>query len=79
MSLFGVSYSDGEMRYENRRTRGPSNLSDHLRVARTRCVEAANRPVENCAAPSTTDDFEHLRWFPYPGESDQPSAELRRR
>jgi selenocysteine lyase/cysteine desulfurase len=68
MSLFGVSYSDGQMRYENRRTRGPSNLSAHLREARTRCIEAANQPARDCVAPSTTDDFEHLRWFPYPGE-----------
>ncbi len=30
MSLSGISYADGEMRYENRRTRGPSDLAAHL-------------------------------------------------
>jgi len=34
MSLFGVSYADGQMRYENRRTRRPSDLSAHLRTTR---------------------------------------------
>ncbi|MBT4984430.1 MAG: aminotransferase class V-fold PLP-dependent enzyme [Ilumatobacter sp.] len=66
MSLFGVSYADGQMRYENRRTRGPSNLSAHLRTARAHCVAAANDPVGDWTAPQTTDDFEQLRWFPYP-------------
>ncbi len=45
MSLFGVSYADGQMRYENRRTRGPSDLSAHLRTARAHCVAAANNPA----------------------------------
>lgn len=66
MSLFGVSYADGQMRYENRRTRGPSDLSAHLRTARAHCVAAANNPAGDWTAPQTTDDFEHLRWFPYP-------------
>ncbi len=74
MSLFGISYADGEMRYDNRRTRGPSDLAGLLDEARRRCAEATCAPRGESAAPTTTDDFERLRWFPYPGEVVAPPA-----
>ncbi len=76
MSLSGISYSTGEMRYENRRTRGPSDLDAHLAEARRRCAKATSEPAGECVAPSTTDDFEHLRWFPYPGELPDTAARV---
>ena len=74
MSLFDISYSGGEMCYENRRTRGPIDLSELLLEARRRCTEAARQSASDCVAPSTTEDFEHLRWFPYPGEAGSVAA-----
>lgn len=54
MSLFGVSYADGQMRYENRRMRGPSDFSAHLSAARAHCVAAANNPAGDWTAPQTS-------------------------
>jgi hypothetical protein len=68
MSLDDISYSGGEMRYANHRTQGPSDLDAHLAEAIRLCDEANSRPPVACGPPSTNNDFEHLRWFPYPGE-----------
>jgi selenocysteine lyase/cysteine desulfurase len=63
MSLRDVSYSTGEMRYENHRTSGPIDLQRHLAEAVRHCAEP--RAMEPAAAGAPwTSDFERLRWFP---------------
>jgi hypothetical protein len=74
MSLLDISYVDGEMRYENRRVRGASDFRAHLADARRRCTDAESQAAGEFVAPITTDDFERLRWFPYPGEGAGLSA-----
>ena len=68
MSLLEISYADGEMSYENRRMRGSLDLDEFLTEADHRCREAQGSPASQCCAPETNEDFEHLRWFPYPDE-----------
>jgi selenocysteine lyase/cysteine desulfurase len=68
MSLFDISYDDG-LHYEDRRRRlGSVPLKTFLDEA----VAVVNRQSTNgddpLGPPTTTDDFEHLRWFPYPSE-----------
>ena len=68
MSLDDVSYSTGEMAYHNRRMTAELKLSDYIRDAHRLSKEAATVSGSAIAPPLTTPDFEHLRWFPYPGE-----------
>ena len=63
MSLRGVSYTSGEMTYDNRRHQGPANLPGLLAEAAERCATA--EPIPDRSTPVTSRDFEDLRWFPY--------------
>ncbi len=67
MSLHDISYSSDGLHYEDHRTRlGNVPLSDFISQAHDIAdAEAGNTPLQ---PPSTTEDFEHLRWFPYPAE-----------
>ena len=70
MSLHDVSYDGGRFAYPRRhRTEPESALAAYLTEAR-RILDAA--AAEGAAAPaaplSVSEDFEHLRWFPLPGE-----------
>lgn len=69
MSLFDIEYSDGRMRFEDRRHQMHRGDLDSYLTAAGELLDAAetNRPAP-LGLPSTTDDFEHLRWFPYPDE-----------
>lgn len=70
MSLHEVEYGDGTMRYPDRRRRGEKRpLAAYLDAARRELASARDKPRHPLDAPATTDDFEELRWFPYPGES----------
>jgi selenocysteine lyase/cysteine desulfurase len=68
MSLNDVSYDESGMHYARRRRHEPeSRLPEYLAEARRILAEAARfasprEPLE------LTPDFEHLRWFPLPGE-----------
>jgi hypothetical protein len=68
-SLRSISYADGTMQVDHPpSTELTGGLSGHLAEAR-RLIDrlAAERPTASTRA-STTADFEHLRWFPYPDE-----------
>jgi selenocysteine lyase/cysteine desulfurase len=72
-SLLDIDYSTGTMVYDSRpKPQADGVLTDHLDAhldtARRLLDEAAANPPDAVAAPTTTDDFETLRWFPYPGE-----------
>jgi selenocysteine lyase/cysteine desulfurase len=68
-SLHDIDYSTGTMVYDRRpKPLAEGALVDHLDVARRLLDEAGANPPVAVAAPATTDDFETLRWFPYPGE-----------
>ena len=72
-SLHDIDYTAGTMRYDRRpvprtETGSTVHLADHLAVARQLLDDAVANPPTALAAPTTTDDFETLRWFPYPGE-----------
>lgn len=69
MSLHEVDYSDGTMRYPDRRTRRAHRaLAGYLDEARAVLAAARANPPEPLDRPETSPDFERLRWFPYPGE-----------
>jgi selenocysteine lyase/cysteine desulfurase len=69
MSLGEVDYSTGTMTYPDRRSRRPDrDLTSYLTAARAEFDAAATHPRDPAGLPETTDEFEELRWFPYPGE-----------
>jgi selenocysteine lyase/cysteine desulfurase len=79
MSLLDISYDTGQMEYEVRRQIGSAvDLGRFLDEARDLLADAAADPPAPTRPPETSDDFEHLRWFPYPDEiqsqTDQVSA-----
>ena len=71
MSLRDVSYTPDGLSYDDHRQRvGDRSLSEFMKMSRELISQAAQSggSVDPLAAPETTDDFEHLRWFPYPSE-----------
>ncbi len=73
MSLFDVSYESGQMRYEPRRIQlSTDSLSDYLAEAERVMDDLACNPPEPIGLPGTSQDFEQLRWFPYPDEALVP-------
>jgi selenocysteine lyase/cysteine desulfurase len=69
MSLHEVDYSGGAMAYPDRRSRRPDrDLASYLTAARAEFDAAATNPREPFGMPQTSDEFEELRWFPYPSE-----------
>jgi selenocysteine lyase/cysteine desulfurase len=70
MSLHDISYAAGRMSYPLHRRQAPvESLPQYLAEARRILDAARSAPPEPGAVPVTTPDFEHLRWFPYPGEA----------
>jgi selenocysteine lyase/cysteine desulfurase len=68
LSLHDVSYEGGRFAFAARhRTEPESALAGYLAEAR-RILDAAAAEPPPAAAPPVSDDFEHLRWFPLPGE-----------
>jgi selenocysteine lyase/cysteine desulfurase len=71
LSLFDISYGPGGMDYPKRRTTGGvEHLADYLDEAR-RILAAAPPPDGAIPRLDVGPDFEHLRWFPLPGERDE--------
>ncbi len=69
MSLNEIDYSGGSMTYPDRRSRRPDrDLASYLTAARAELDAAATHPRDPAGPPETTDEFEELRWFPYPDE-----------
>jgi selenocysteine lyase/cysteine desulfurase len=74
MSLREVEYSDGGMRYPDRRTRRPDrDLASYLVAARAEFDAAAARPARAPGSPvhparQLPAGLEELRWFPYPDD-----------
>lgn len=73
MSLLDIDFDTRGMVYpDHRRRRDGTPLAAYLDEAVNLMQQvAANPPPDFAADPDTTDDFEHLRWFPYPSESPQ--------
>ncbi len=71
MSLLEIEFDQRGMTYpDHRRRRDGTPLAAYLDQAAT--LMSTVGPVTGCAPnPETTEDFEHLRWFPYPSESNQ--------
>lgn len=70
MRLADVSYRGGKMEYRSRHATEPEwTLPGYLDEAR-RIVAAARTELADAVIddPPLTDDFEHLRWFPLPGD-----------
>lgn len=69
MRLTDVSYASGSMQYESRHSSLPeSALASHLDDARRILEDAARTLPPKPEDPPLSEDFEHLRWFPLPGE-----------
>ncbi len=69
MSLFDIRYdADGLHHPEIRQRLGSVPLRHFVDEAAEIVERERADAVQPLAPPSTTDDFEHLRWFPYPSE-----------
>ncbi len=69
MSLHDISYETGELAYVDRRKNHESvPLKTFLDEAASIVRQQSSGAIEALGPPTTTDDFEHLRWFPYPSE-----------
>jgi len=76
MSLHDISYETGELTYVDRRKNHESMpLKTFLDEAADIVEHQASSKTEALGPPTTTDDFEHLRWFPYPSECATSTAE----
>ena len=73
MRLSEISYEEGRIVYEDRRTTGAVALADHLDEAQRILAEAAEAMSTPLDPPMTNADFEQLRWFPYPSEVGSPT------
>jgi hypothetical protein len=70
LSLFDISYDSGAMAYHRRpRFLPEGGLAEYLERARALLGELSDAAPAPLGLPSTTHDFEHLRWFPYPDEA----------
>ncbi len=69
MSLREIDYSEGAIRYPDRRSHMTDrDLAHFAELARSELDGARCRPRASQGSPQTTADFESLRWFPYPDE-----------
>ena len=69
LSLHDLSYDDGRLSYDvARETQPESALRGYLDAAREVLDEACRDCPDAAAAQPQSADFEHLRWFPLPGE-----------
>lgn len=66
MALTDISYGSGQMAYVDRRRTGRLGLDHYLDDGQRILLDLRARPPKAPGRPETTDDFEHLRWFPYP-------------
>jgi selenocysteine lyase/cysteine desulfurase len=72
MSLHDISYETGELAYVDRRKNHESvPLKTFLDEAANIVEHQSSSETKALGPPTTTDDFEHLRWFPYPSECAQ--------
>ncbi len=70
LSLWDVDVAAGGFAYADRRRQEPrSRMREYLEEAR-QTFEAAAPGAEKARLPEVTRDFEHLRWFPLPGEAE---------
>ncbi len=75
MSLREIDYAGGVMTYPDRRRQmSDHDLSHYAALARAELDGARCRPMASQGVPTTTADFESLRWFPYPDEGLTPSS-----
>jgi len=69
MSLHEISYLTSGMSYRPPSRVKDRTLAEHLSWAQDLLAELERSPQRGLPDPATNDDFEHLRWFPYPSES----------
>jgi hypothetical protein len=76
LSLHDVSFASGTLEFHGTRATEPeSALAGYLEEARRIIREVeATPPGEPLLDPEVSGEFEHIRWFPLPGEA---LAELR--
>jgi len=74
LSLFDITYGpDGMEHPKQRTTGGVEHLTEYLVEARA-VLAAAAPPDGRLPHLDVGPDFEHLRWFPLPGEKDETPA-----
>ncbi|MEE8594374.1 MAG: aminotransferase class V-fold PLP-dependent enzyme [Gemmatimonadota bacterium] len=74
LSLSDVDVAAGGFAYADRRRQEPrSRMREYLEEAR-RTFEAAAPGAGKARLPEVTRDFEHLRWFPLPGEAHEDGS-----
>jgi hypothetical protein len=73
LSLHDLDYSDGSLSWPaHRMTEPETRLDEYLKIARHIFEEAGHEHIEETPPPEVSADFEHLRWFPLPGERTGP-------
>ena len=77
MTLEDVSYRSGKMEYRTRTATEPEWVLESYLKEALACAEVVQsmEPSEIEDDPPLSEDFEHLRWFPLPGEILQPIRE----
>jgi hypothetical protein len=74
LSLFDISYGPEGMEYPRHRTTGGvEHLDEYLEQARA-ILTAAEAPSGEIPRLDVGPDFEHLRWFPLPGEREEATG-----
>ncbi len=69
LSLRDLDYSGGSLSWPaHRMTEPETRLDEYLKIARHIFQEAGQERIEESQPPDVSTDFEHLRWFPLPGE-----------
>lgn len=69
MSLFDIEYTGAGLSYHDHRSMlGPTPLAAYIAEAENIVNAQSTNSTVPLDAPDTTEDFEHLRWFPYPSE-----------
>ena len=70
LSLFDIDYRDGSMQYQRRPSLfAQGELSEYLARADLLLSDLGAAAPTPLGLPETNQDFEHLRWFPYPDEA----------
>jgi selenocysteine lyase/cysteine desulfurase len=71
LSLLDITYASGTVEHRDRPRRdlhSDAVLADYLEEASSILTSASDTPVAPGDVPMVTEDFEHLRWFPLPGD-----------
>jgi hypothetical protein len=78
MTLDDVRYTSGKLEYRSRHSTEPEwVLPGYVQEARKIIEAAGNELMPRDVEAHVSDDFEELRWFPFPSEAARELGESR--